>query len=313
VVVIIEYAGHGGRSPPLSPATWSGPDHVCTAGPDRDGSRQPTATHPSGPVTDAADGRTCHEHALSALAGAGSFSCRCCRFARAGSSQFRPPARPTSSPCWLMRRLNNWPSLSPASPACSSSWRWLPADRAPGIPGFGISIILLVCLSSTDGSISPLFLETQYPPMDTDRRHTDSAFGTDEIAYVLALAWYLRYRSNYRTFLGLIPPFALTLVPMALIKMQPDLGTLLLFLPVCSWSFTPPGQRQASGCHHRDGCALLPPVLGQDRGLPEVADHSVVLQNKSIRDYLSQPSPQTRNRPLAGNPSAPKSFPRPDG
>jgi rod shape determining protein RodA len=53
-----------------------------------------------------------------------------------------------------------------------------------------------------------------------------------KIAYVLALAWYLRYRKNYRTLRGLVAPFALTLAPMALIKMQPDLGTVLLFLPV---------------------------------------------------------------------------------
>src|SRR5690606_12889769 len=50
--------------------------------------------------------------------------------------------------------------------------------------------------------------------------------------YVLALAWYLRYRRNYRTLRGLLQPFALTLLPMGLILMQPDLGTVLLFLPV---------------------------------------------------------------------------------
>lgn len=53
-----------------------------------------------------------------------------------------------------------------------------------------------------------------------------------KISYVLALAWYLRFRRNYRTLPGLIAPFMLTLAPMALIKMQPDLGTVLLFLPV---------------------------------------------------------------------------------
>ncbi|MEP0842056.1 MAG: FtsW/RodA/SpoVE family cell cycle protein [Phycisphaerae bacterium] len=53
-----------------------------------------------------------------------------------------------------------------------------------------------------------------------------------KIAYVLALAAYLRWRRNYRTLKGLIVPFALTLIPMTLIKMQPDLGTTLLFLPV---------------------------------------------------------------------------------
>ncbi len=53
-----------------------------------------------------------------------------------------------------------------------------------------------------------------------------------KIAYVLALAWYLRYRRNYRRLSGLVPPFTLTLLPMALILIQPNLGTVLLFLPV---------------------------------------------------------------------------------
>ena len=52
-----------------------------------------------------------------------------------------------------------------------------------------------------------------------------------KLAYVLALAWYMRYRRNYRTVWGLVGPFVLTLVPMALILLEPDLGTVLLFLP----------------------------------------------------------------------------------
>jgi cell division protein FtsW (lipid II flippase) len=52
-----------------------------------------------------------------------------------------------------------------------------------------------------------------------------------KIAFVLVLAHYLRFRSNYRTFGGLIPPFALGLVPVALILKQPDLGTSLVFIP----------------------------------------------------------------------------------
>lgn len=51
-------------------------------------------------------------------------------------------------------------------------------------------------------------------------------------AYVVALAWYLRYRSNYRNFKSLIGPFILTVVPMALILLEPDLGTVLLMLPI---------------------------------------------------------------------------------
>ncbi|MFC1634660.1 FtsW/RodA/SpoVE family cell cycle protein [Planctomycetota bacterium] len=53
-----------------------------------------------------------------------------------------------------------------------------------------------------------------------------------KLAYVLALAWYLRYRSNYRRFEALIGPFALTLLPMVLILPEPDLGTVLLMMPI---------------------------------------------------------------------------------
>ncbi len=53
-----------------------------------------------------------------------------------------------------------------------------------------------------------------------------------KLAYVLAFAWYLRYRSNYRNFKALIGPFVLTLLPMILILLEPDLGTVLLMMPI---------------------------------------------------------------------------------
>lgn len=53
-----------------------------------------------------------------------------------------------------------------------------------------------------------------------------------KIAFVLVLARYLRFRSNYRTLRGLLPPFAMALVPLVLILKQPDLGMAMLFLPV---------------------------------------------------------------------------------
>jgi cell division protein FtsW (lipid II flippase) len=52
-----------------------------------------------------------------------------------------------------------------------------------------------------------------------------------KIAFVLVLARYLRFRQNYRRLWGLLPPFALMLVPIALILKQPDLGTALVFVP----------------------------------------------------------------------------------
>ena len=53
-----------------------------------------------------------------------------------------------------------------------------------------------------------------------------------KIAYILAIAWYLRFRSNYRRFLGLVGPFAITVVAMVLIIKEPDLGTVLLMMPI---------------------------------------------------------------------------------
>ena len=53
-----------------------------------------------------------------------------------------------------------------------------------------------------------------------------------KVALIMCLARYLRFRSSYRTWRGLMAPFLLTVLPMGLILFQPDLGTLLMLLPV---------------------------------------------------------------------------------
>lgn len=53
-----------------------------------------------------------------------------------------------------------------------------------------------------------------------------------KIGFIMSLAFYLRYRKNYRTFRGLLVPFAMALAPTALVLYQPDLGTAMLFLPI---------------------------------------------------------------------------------
>jgi rod shape determining protein RodA len=53
-----------------------------------------------------------------------------------------------------------------------------------------------------------------------------------KIAFIMSLAYYLRYRKNYRTFTGLLAPFLMALVPTGLTLYQPDLGTAMMFLPV---------------------------------------------------------------------------------
>jgi cell division protein FtsW (lipid II flippase) len=52
-----------------------------------------------------------------------------------------------------------------------------------------------------------------------------------KVGFVLALAWYLRFRDNHRTLFGLLVPFAIMFVPVILILKEPDLGSALLFAP----------------------------------------------------------------------------------
>lgn len=53
-----------------------------------------------------------------------------------------------------------------------------------------------------------------------------------KVAYLMALAWYLRYRKNYRRLSGLVWPLLISVVPLTLILLEPDLGTVLLLVPV---------------------------------------------------------------------------------
>lgn len=52
-----------------------------------------------------------------------------------------------------------------------------------------------------------------------------------KIAFVLAIAQYMRFRSEHRRFRGLILPGLIAAVPVGLITIQPDLGTASLFIP----------------------------------------------------------------------------------
>ena len=52
-----------------------------------------------------------------------------------------------------------------------------------------------------------------------------------KVAYLIALAWYLRYRKNYRRLGGLVWPVAMSFLPLVLILVEPDLGTALLIVP----------------------------------------------------------------------------------
>jgi rod shape determining protein RodA len=76
-------------------------------------------------------------------------------------------------------------------------------------------------------------------PIRNESRRWLTLFGFDfqpselmKLTLVLTLARFIRFRSSYKTFRGLWAPFGLTLLPMALILKQPDLGTALLAIPI---------------------------------------------------------------------------------
>ena len=106
-------------------------------------------------------------------------------------------------------------------------------------PFYALVIVLLtlLVLGHVLGRFSPSHLPGVTPVRNTYRwigwepfRIQPSEFM--KLALVLALARYLRFRSSYRHWRGLVAPFLLTLLPMVLILFQPDLGTLLMLLPV---------------------------------------------------------------------------------
>jgi len=74
-----------------------------------------------------------------------------------------------------------------------------------------------------------------------------------KLALILTLARFIRFKSSYKTFSGLGAPFLLTLIPMALILMQPDLGTALLCIPLLFVTLFVAGARP----HHLAAITIL--------------------------------------------------------
>lgn len=127
-----------------------------------------------------------------------------------------------------------------------------------------------------------------------------------KIAYVLGLGWYLRYRRNYRTFVGLLQPFALTLVPMALILVQPDLGTVLLFLPVLFAMLYAAGARGRHLMLVMVLALIASPVFWHYiRGYQRLRVTGVFLQSERVRDYFRQHPEMWDQLRGKGNPSDP--------
>ncbi|MEX0744399.1 MAG: FtsW/RodA/SpoVE family cell cycle protein [Phycisphaeraceae bacterium] len=136
----------------------------------------------------------------------------------------------TVQPHYAVSQAQRWlPIALVAMVACL-----LPRPRMIGENAYlvaGVTVILMLLL------IVPGLPRSIVPVINGARRWIDFQFilfqpsELAKIAFVLALAWYLRYRSNYRTFRGLLVPFLITMLPVALLLKQPDLGTAMVFVP----------------------------------------------------------------------------------
>ena len=105
-----------------------------------------------------------------------------------------------------------------------------------------------------------------------------------KLAYILALAWYLRYRSNYNNFRALIGPFALTILPMVLILLEPDLGTVLLMMPILFTMLFVAGAKVKHLALIIIMALLVSPLLWrQMRPYQRTRISSVLLQNDWVR------------------------------
>lgn len=104
-----------------------------------------------------------------------------------------------------------------------------------------------------------------------------------KVAFIIALAWYLRFRENYRTFKGLIGPFTLTLLAIVLILRQPDLGTVMLMMPILFAMLFVAGARVRHLLFIVALAVLAAPVLWQFmHGYQRMRVSSVLLQNPKV-------------------------------
>ncbi|MGD2109697.1 MAG: FtsW/RodA/SpoVE family cell cycle protein [Phycisphaerae bacterium] len=105
-----------------------------------------------------------------------------------------------------------------------------------------------------------------------------------KVAYVLALAWYLRYRKNYRRFFGLLWPVLLSAVPFGLILLEPDLGTALLLAPVLfSMLFLAGARIRHLLIIVLMGVCAAPIAWNQIRGYQRQRVTAVLLQSDTLR------------------------------
>lgn len=165
---------------------------------------------------------------------------------------------------------------------------------------YGIVLVLLMYLV-----VSRYIVQLPFAPPNRDGVHRWIVFHRRlpqvqpsefcKLAYILALAWYLRYRSNYRSVKSLLGPFALTLLPMMLILVQPDLGTTLLMMPIFFTMLFIAGARVKHLALIVLLAVLISPVMWlKMQGYQRTRISSVVLQSEWVRE-------KARDNPRIGN------------
>ncbi len=101
-----------------------------------------------------------------------------------------------------------------------------------------------------------------------------------KLTLVITLARFIRFRSSYKTFRGLGVPFLMVLLPMALILLQPDLGTALICVPLLFTTLF------VAGARPRHLATIL--VLGALAIYPVYQHGLHDYQKARVRGYLAQ-------------------------
>ena len=123
-----------------------------------------------------------------------------------------------------------------------------------------------------------------------------------KIAYILSISWYLRYRKNFRTVVGLIPPFAITFLAMVLIILEPDLGTVILMMPILFATLYAAGAKKRHLLVIISLGVVLSPVLWMNmHTYQRMRVASVLLQNDLIYNYAVKNTKFANS--LAGGPA----------
>ena len=105
-----------------------------------------------------------------------------------------------------------------------------------------------------------------------------------KIAYVLALAWYLRFRKNVGGFGGVLLPVIVSAAPIALILLEPDLGTAMLLVPVLfTMLFAAGAKKRYLAVFVLAGLAAAPLAWGHIESYQRLRMTAVLLQSDELR------------------------------